>query len=34
MHADSADGKRSFDVIAAKVAAGTGAEIGITAVQR
>ena len=34
LHADSADGTRSFDVIAAKVVAGTGAEIGVTAVQR
>jgi hypothetical protein len=34
LHADSADGKRSFDVIAAKVVTGTGAEIGVTAVQR
>ena len=34
LHADSPDGKRSFDVIAAKVAAGTGAEIGVTAVVR
>jgi hypothetical protein len=36
LHADAADGTRSFDVIAAKAAAGagTGAEIGVTAVQR
>ena len=34
LHADSADGKRSFDVVAAKVVNGTGAEIGVTAVQR
>lgn len=34
LHADSADGKRSFDVIAAKVVSGTGAEIGVTAGQR
>jgi len=34
LHADSADGKRSFDVIAAKVISGAGAEIGVTAVQR
>jgi hypothetical protein len=36
LHADAADGSRSFDVVAAKTAAGagTGAEIGVTAVQR
>ena len=34
LHADSADGKRSFDVVAAKVYSGTGTEIGVTAVQR
>ena len=34
LHADSADGKRSFDAVAAKVLQGTGAEIGVTAVQR
>ena len=32
LHADSPDGTRSFDVIAAKSA--SGAEIGVTAVQR
>jgi hypothetical protein len=34
LHADSADGKRTFDVVAAKVYSGTGTEIGVTAVQR
>jgi hypothetical protein len=34
LHADAADGARSFDVIAAKAVSGTGAEIGVTAVQR
>lgn len=34
LHADSADGKRSFDVVAAKVYNGTGTEIGVTAIQR
>jgi hypothetical protein len=34
LHADSADGKRTFDVVAAKVYSGTGAEIGVTAVLR
>jgi hypothetical protein len=34
LHADSADGKRAFDVVAAKVFSGTGTEIGVTAVQR
>ena len=34
LHADSSDGKRSFDVVAAKVYSGTGTEIGVTAVQR
>ena len=33
LHADSFDGKRSFDVVAAKVTSGPGAEIGVTAVQ-
>ena len=34
LHADSIDGKRAFDVVAAKVYSGTGTEIGVTAVQR
>lgn len=34
LHADSADGKRAFDVVAAKVYTGAGTEIGVTAVQR
>ena len=34
LHAEGADGKRSFDVIAAKVYSGTGSEVGVTAVQR
>src|SRR5258708_3103538 len=34
LHAEDPVGNRSFDVIAAKVIAGSGAEIGVTAVQR
>ena len=34
LHAKSGDGKRSFDVVAAKRYSGSGAEIGVTAVQR
>ncbi len=34
LHAVDLAGNRSFDVIAAKVISGSGAEIGVTAVQR
>jgi len=34
LHAEDPAGNRSFDAIAAKVIAGSGAEIGVTAVQR
>lgn len=34
LHADADSGARSFDVVAAKVAQGTGTEVGATAVQR
>ena len=34
LHAESSDGKRTFDVVVAKVYSGTGTEAGVTAVQR
>jgi hypothetical protein len=34
LHADAAGSGRSLDVTAAKVLQGTGAEVGVTAVQR
>ena len=34
LHADVEGGSRSLDVVAAKVVQGTGAEVGVTAVQR